>query len=326
VKHLKRTVRSVPILVAGALIALQGARSWGDDGDKVALRLRLEKGKAYGLRMVAEQEITQTIQGQQQTMNQTVGTDYVFAVRDVGPDGTYAVTVTYKAVRFRQTSPVGTVAYDSASPPEVIPPMARGFAALVGQNFGMKVSDQGRVTEVTGVDAMLTRMISELHLPAGPMQDAVSESLRAQFGDEAIREMMESMMAIYPDQPVAVGDSWSKEVVVSRGFPMIIQNQWTLTGRRDGLAQIAVKSSIKPNEEGAPTKMGPMSLKYNMSGTQDGTLNMIEATGWTQRAAVKQEFTGQVAFSGGPGGDAGQNISWPISVTGTVTFEPLEEM
>ncbi len=291
------------------------------DKEKIQLRLCLQAGESYNSRMVAEQKISQTIQGQSQDILQTIGTGYTFDVEDVDFDGSITVKVTYHSILFKQDGPMGKFEYDSSNPPVAIPPMAMGFNALVGQSFTMIISPEGNVKDIYGVDEMLSNMIEQLDLPDFPMMDDLMKNLKGQFGDEALKENMEKMMAVFPDSPVGIGDRWTKRLVLSRGFPMILDNTWTLKARKDGLTIIEVRSVVKPNEEAPPIDMGIMKLNYELSGEQKGTMEIQEVTGWLVQGELTQKFSGQVEMEGAT--QLGASMSWPISIESVIRFEPF---
>ncbi|MCK4330156.1 hypothetical protein KAX02_09965 [candidate division WOR-3 bacterium] len=291
------------------------------DKEKIQLRLCLQAGESYNLRMVVEQKISQTIQEQTQDILQTIGTGYTFDVEDVDFNGSITVKVTYHSILFKQDGPMGKFEYDSSNPPVAIPPMAMGFNALVGQSFTMIISPEGNVKDIYGVDEMLSNMIEQLDLPDFPMMDDLMKNLKGQFGDEALKENMEKMMAVFPDSPVGIGDRWTKRLVLSRGFPVILDNTWTLKARKDGLAIIEVRSVVEPNEEAPPIDMGIMKINYKLSGEQKGTMEIQEVTGWPVQGELTQKFSGQVEMEGAT--QLGASMSWPISIESVIRFEPF---
>jgi len=212
---------------------------------------------------------------------------------------------------------MGLVKYDSENPPEKVHPMAAGFAALAGSSFTMKMTALGRVKELAGVSEMLKKIISDL--PDGPQKKIMAKQFETQFGDKAIGEMMENMMAYYPDKAVGVGGRWVQTMILSKGFPMTIENTYTLKDRKNGTAILGVASTIKPNKKAEPLKMGQMTMTYTMTGTQEGTLSMDEATGWIRAGTLKQDIAGEIKLDGIPGADQPMNL--PMTVKSEITYE-----
>lgn len=316
---MKRNLFGILVVVlAVSIVALGNSAT-----DRVQLRLHLQEGKSYNIQMTIDQKISQTIQGQRQDMTQTMGMGYSFDVVEVDENGMVSVKFTYHSVRLKQAGAMGTIEYDSSSPPDVVPPPARAFAALMGEGFSVKFSPEGHVKDVWGVDTMITNMMEKLDIPEGPMKDSMEQNLRNQYSDQALKQMMENMFAIYPDRLVGIGDSWTKRIVISRGFPMILDNTWTLKSRKDGVAIIEAHSTVKPNLEAAPEEIGSMGvISYNLSGKQEGTMEMEEATGMTIRSKLTQQLSGQVMMKPTP--QMPEGMSWPISMESTISYETLE--
>lgn len=316
---MKKSLLGILVVILAVSIVSSGSSA----AEKIRLQLRLEEGRAYSIQMIVNQEISQTIQGQQQEMTQTIGLGYIFKVEEMEAEGDALVKVTYHSALFKHDGPVGTFEYDSSNPPAEVPLLARGFAALVGQSFSMKISPDGHIKDVQGMNAMLSHILEKLDLPEGTMKTSLEKSLREQFGAQGLKESMETMMAIYPNQPVGIGDSWTERTVISRGLPMILDNTWTLKERKNGLAIIEVSSIVKPNPEAAPMEWGPARLTYDISGKQKGTIELEEATGWTTSGKLTQQFSGQIKAEGG--GQIPEGMSWPISIESVISFKSFEK-
>jgi len=287
--------------------------------DQLTLRLNLENGRTYRMKMVSEQKIAQTIMGKVQTIEQTMGLGCRLEVVDVDPAGLMTVRYTYDSCYLKQSGLMGIVEYDSANPPARIPEAAQGYAALAGLSFTMKFDSSGRTVDVQGIEAMIVQMLDRMNLPQGPARDQVMQTLRSQYNDEAMKQSMGDIMCPCPEKPVSVGDSWSKEVRVPMGFPMIIISTYTLVGRQDGLASLKVHSTVAPNKDAPPLEMQGMKMRYELAGEQDGIMEIAETTGLTVRATISQKFSGQVTVTMVPA-SAG-SMSWPLSVEAVTRIE-----
>jgi hypothetical protein len=305
-----------PAMVGGILLFSALFATVLSAADKVQLALRLKEGQTYKTNFVSDQTIKQTIQGQQLDMKQTMGFIYSFAVQKVDSQGTADCRVVYESVLFKQEGPTGPTEYDSANPPETVPAQAKPFAALVGQGFTMRVGSTGKVTEVKGADAIMDKVLQAVEIPEGAMRDTMREQLKGQFGDDAARAQMEQVLAIYPDKPVGVGDSWTRKIAIATGYPLLMENTYTYRGSKAGVAQVDVSSKLSRNPEGKPMKLGPMTIDFDVTGTQKGQMSIIEATGWVEQCTLEQKFGGTVKMEGAPGATAA--LSWPIEAESTV--------
>ena len=290
-------------------------------GEKIQLQLNLQKGKSYSLRWTMDQEISQEPTGQKQDMTQVISMVYTFKVKEVDADGIVLVNLIHDSVLFKQDGPMGKIEYDSSNPPDVVPPMASGFADIVGQNVSMRIARDVHVKEVQGGDEMVGHIIEQSDIPDEAMKASMKESMTKQFGDQSMKEMMKTMTALYPGKPVGIGESWSKEIAISRGFPMIVDYTFTLKSRKSGVAIIEERSGIKTDPEAA-MEVGPMKLRYDMSGDQKGTLEIDEATGWHIRSKWTQELSGKVKVEGLL--QTSEGMSWPISVKSIMSLERID--
>ncbi len=122
-----------------------------------------------------------------------------------------------------------------------------------------------------------------------------------------------------PDEPVAVGDSWSQEMTLTTMLPAVFEITGTLTDRTDGVSTVELECTIKPLPDAPPMKIGPLSMTYKLEGTQKGTLKINEATGWFAEGEMTQEMEGEMIMSGIPGQDGEQSM--PILFESVITFE-----
>lgn len=289
--------------------------------DKIDLHLRLQTSKSYSLHSVVDQQISQTVEDQKLDVAQTIGINYVFDVLHVDADGTATTKVTYKAVQFRSQGAQGVINYDSADAPTEVPLPARGFAAIVGESLTAQISTQGQILDMQGADALLGRALARLDLPNGPIRTGVEDALHKQFNAQAIKTALENMLAIFPGKPVAIGDSWSKKITLAKGFPMIINTTWTLKSRKNGLAFIEAHATIDPNPQGEPLQLGQAKLLYAVSGTQQGTLEVEEDSGWLSRAQLTQKAGGQIHLQGNPLNPP--EDSWPVTIKSTIRIDGM---
>lgn len=307
-----------------SLLLLGWAVGVGRAEEGLDLRLRLRAGQRFGTLRTIEQKIVQQSPEFGQEVNQTIAIGTAYEVLEVDEAGTAVLRCTYVTARCRfEAPPIGVVEYDSSNPPEVVPPAVRPFAALLGQSITATIAADGTVKEVRGGKQILERVLSAMELPPGLARESMKEQLGRQFDDEAMRESLAQMLSIYPDRPVAVGDSWSRRVTVSSPVPVTVENTWTLKDRRDGTAFVEVSARIKSDPEGPPFEVGPMKFHYALSGEQKGTLEIDESTGWLVRGKISQTISGEMRMETGPEAPAVPD-SIPMSIETAVTIEPFE--
>lgn len=296
---------SVLLVVGMACIAWCGA-----DAAPVRLELKLGKGKTYYERTVIDQKITQTMMGQQQNFDLSMGAGEELDVLDVDPQGNMRIRHTYLWSRIKNTNPAAPLDYDSSRPTPV-PTGAEGFAALIGEGFIMVLSPKGKVLALEGMKELRETVLKKL--PPGSEGSPTIQALNPFFDERQIKQMTEASLAVYPDEPVEQGSSWTEKTLVTMGFPMVAEYKWTLQKREAGIATLAESSSFRSDPEGPPADMGSMKMKFEGSGTQDGTMQIEEATGLILSKKASQQIKGDIKI--------GASAEGPFDMAIPMTFE-----
>ena len=286
----KMCVITAACIVLGALCANAPAA--------VRLELKLDKGKTYYERSVSEQQVTQEVMGQQQTVHLSVGIGQKLDVLDVDGRGNVQIRYTYIWTSFKQAGPM-PVDYDS-SQQTTSPSGAEGFAALLGQSYTVRLNPKGEVLDMNGV-AEMAKAVRE-KLPPGTDLSSSGNPLASLLDEESLRGLTESASAVYPDKLVNSGDSWARTRAIKQGMAMINETKWTLQGRQGGMATIQATSALKVDPNEPPLEMQGMAMKFDLSGNQEGTIQMEETTGLIRKQSGRQELKGQIKIGTSPQG------------------------
>lgn len=297
--RLSKSVRVLLAALAVLLVLIVGVAIFivsllGEEMGEVELRLRLEPGKSYVFRVDTDQEISQKMGDEEMETAMLRGFGYTWDVQEVDAEGNARIRVTTESVRFKVSGPTGDIEYDSSDPSADVPDMVQPLAAVVGQAFSMTVSSQGRVLKVEGLEAMLEHSLEGA--PGPPEGKAARQAaLQQSFGEDAVKEMIEQSLAVYPSQPVRVGQSWRRRLTTSRGMPMVIDGTWTLKKRRRGVATLAYQGTM---ELSPPPALAQSGVKADFSGTQEGTLQLDEATGCIRASQATFKVSGKMEMPG----------------------------
>jgi hypothetical protein len=294
------------LFVAGPLPAARGE-------EKVLLRLNLEAGQSYTLSWTSRQDMTVTIDGQQQRTSQTLGLTFTLKATKVEADGTIHGTFTYDSVRLASRHPAGDVDYDSADPAAPAPtdPMAKAMAALVGQTLDVVLTPRGAVKDLRGGDKLVRRMLKAMDLPEAE-RPAAERQMRAMFGDAALKQNLQRLTEVYPPGPVKVGDTWEVVKEVDAGMPMTVRNTYTLKSLDGGKATLDVKGVTKTN----PDVRGPLQTRFALEGTQSGSLVLDQETGWFSSGHLTTSLDGQVTSD-----EDGQKVAVPMKIRSELAIE-----
>jgi hypothetical protein len=266
--------------------------------EKIDLRLRWSKGDTHHVSVSLDQTVDQVLGTAHQQTTQTVGVKYTFKVADLDAQGNATLSVQYDSVSFHARTPSGVIDYDPGKPANgPMPVTVSALAALVGQSYSVTVDPHGKVTQIIGLQKMLDAVLSHLNASDGVLRAALERTIRQQLSEPNLKQSLHDVFAPFPDHPVAIGESWTRALPVSMGFPMNLRTTYTLKSVEDGVASIAIagKATTAPN---AMLDMGAVKMDYDLKGEQTGSLEITQSTGWTRSASLSQHLAGSATLRG----------------------------
>jgi len=287
----------------------------GESNDKILLRGQPKIDTIYTVRLVTDQNVDQKVQGRTQRLDQSIGMEMAIDWLKQHDNGDIDASLKYTWMKFKQSGGGMTIDYDSATSRGDPQPLAMGFAALVGTGFEITLAPSGEARSVRGIDRMVKQVVDNLKGPA-PMRDAVAAEMRKQMTDEKLMRDVGTLTAMFPDEPVGVGDVWRMRQSGEIMFKVNMHNTWKLIERKDGVATIELTSYIEPL--GAGEQKGPdgSTMRFQLEGKQQGTMQVDEATGLTIRSDLTQALEGEMTLTA----KNGDSIRVPMSINSVVTI------
>ncbi len=263
----------------------------------IQYKLNLPQNTSFKYSTSQESDVNVEVMGQnQKTINeQTFIMDYT--VKEIASNGDTFLEAIIEHVKVNQINPMASMVYDSKEPSKNTAG-SEMYDYIVGTTVMSQLNKNGELVSISGFDTMVDKMVEKM--PEVPMisKDQMKESMRTQFGDESMSNMFSNIYKIYPNKAVKVGDSWSKKDTLAGTVEAIINTTYTLTSRKNGKSYIDVKGTVAPNPKSKGTEMMGMRMKYNLSGSQVGTIVIDEATGWADENEITQKLSGSVQMSG----------------------------
>ena len=254
------------------------------NGEKYELCYKLEQGKTYSQKMSIDMNIGVSVVGQQMDMRMVTSYAMDVAVTDV-TDGIFTCNSKFTEVLISIENPMmGNISYSSKDD-ATNDPAVKMLKAMTEGHFSMTITKYGDVTSITGFEEMMDNTYKSMGLSAS--ETAQAKAMMGQsFSEDKMMEQMQNM-AIYPDYPVAIGDSWKMAVKTSQ---MEMDNTYTLKEVTADEFVIAVDSDVKAGSmEG---------FDGTVEGTQTGTNVVHRSSGWIKSAELKQDIAGSGKIQG----------------------------
>ena len=283
-------------------------------GQKTELRYNLEPGKEYFQEIQTESKISQHIMGMDMEVSNKMSMNLGYKV--INKEGRYYdMEVRYLYMSMEMETPYGRNSISSDSDEENNP-LARMLDRVINVPFGIRMRDDGKVTEIKNIDVILNNMMEDMADIADPMTMQIGAQLQQQFGESAVKSQIENYSRIFPEGPVAKGDQWEKTMGMSSMLPMNISTIYQFMGDRDGFHHIQGLSEITSSD--MSEELSGMNMTMNMGGNQTFSALLDKGSGWIAEGTVIQHVSGDV-YAQNP--LDGESISFTMNISTNVTIK-----
>lgn len=221
--------------------------------------------------------------------------DYRLTVQEVDPvTGVARISCRYDTVAVDgEQALLGKFAFDSAKEDarQVDDPRMKPYAALTGQEFVFLLAPDGRVPEVRGLDKVRQAML------LGSEDNPVAvHDVQTNFGDAAVRALLERSFHVLPDDPAApAGAKWTRvvEAPVALLGGVRYETAFKLGERHvAGIATIAFETKLAKGEA-PPDRSAPQHGLVELTlvgGGGSGEVEFDAAAGRIARSSQKVEM------------------------------------
>ena len=269
--------------------------------EKVNLRLALKPNQAFGVQLSTNQQILRETEDstKKDSFVTIMGLD--FFVKNVDPNGVASVKVTYRTLRIRTKRPGRYSAeYDSTKQyVDMNKPFIPAEAGRVGLSFVMRVTPNGEVLKLNGIEQMLLEMAENfMALQDKAMTKKAREIVKSRYGSienrrkgtiakiktaygkDQVLDMLKYVMCAFPVRPVAIGDTWANNLkVLNRTHQIDVS--YTLKDISNQIATIHLSSK--------DVSIGMGSSK--MIALCQGVLEIDTTTGWLVHSKVETQIS-----------------------------------
>ncbi|MFN4260843.1 MAG: DUF6263 family protein [Gemmataceae bacterium] len=265
--------------------------SFGQEQDAaVDLKWKFEKDKPFYQELTTDTE--QTLKVMNMDVNQKQKQTFYFSWTPVSQDEKdQSWTLKQKIIGIKMDINIGgnNISYDSISGPTAANPLAEFFKALIGSEFTVTLSPEGKVTNIEGQDAFLKKLID-----ANPQMKALLEQI---LNKQSMQQMADPLFAVVPGKEVKKGETWTRASQLSLGPIGGYDSSYTYTfdSLEKDLAKIGVKTTFKYVPPAADAGSGlPFRIKSAKLTGKEGTGTALFdiKTGQLQTADMSQVLEG----------------------------------
>ncbi|MBC8045351.1 MAG: hypothetical protein H7Y00_01005 [Fimbriimonadaceae bacterium] len=261
--------------------------------DVLLLQFKPVNGTKYNMTMDMQYDMITNAMGQEmkQKMSMSMGSE--MEVKGVDADGNTTLASQYKKMKMDMDMGVMKMQYESGKLPEdeMGLMMSKVFEPFINAPLTITLDKSAKVKSVTGFDEIKKKIEAQVGEGAAGSFDQMNN----------MEENIQGSFAYLPNKEVKIGDTWQQELQIDiQQYPMNMKSIFTLIDRKDGIAVIAMQSTMAMNNAKLnKDEMQQMGIEdMSVSGTSSGTLQVDESTGWTKSANITQNIKMDITAQG----------------------------
>ncbi len=309
-------LRNRSIIALAAVVALAGT-AFGQDAD---LKWKFEKGKTFYQTMTTETNQDMTVMGMKINQKQSQTFIFSWTPERQNEDKSWDIKQKIEAVKMDIQIGPNPITYDSTKDSTASNALSDFFKALVGAEFTLTVTPDGKVSKVAGREKFLNDLIKQ--------NQAMETLLKQILSDDALKQMADPAFSVVPGKAVKKGDTWERKTKLEMG-PIGTYNtalKYTDEGpdaKDKNVVKIKVDTTLTYS---APTPGSGQALPFKIvnanlkSKDASGTILFDVAKGRVASSDLKLTLSGNLSIDIG-----GMTSDVELNQTQTTTIKTTDE-
>lgn len=292
-----------------AIVLLLLVAATGCSKGRYDLRFRPADDARYRLQTDISGLVTIKMMGQE--IKQPMQTNISSLLRfDTLPDGNTRVSFAYEDYNMSQGKGNSVFSLDSLARKDSS--ALHLMDIMTGVEFTATISQKGQVLNKVSTDSLWQVLEAGLQPLEEKLRQQMATMLRPLINDDMMSGMLEQCFYVLPGKKVNEGAQWKNQIRMKSLFTMVINNDFELKSVKNGVAEIALTSTItnadqqvampglalasspslgQPKADKAFDIMG-LKLAADFKGKQQGLIYVNLGSGLMQTARLQQQLRG----------------------------------
>lgn len=274
---------------------------------KVLLRLNLDKGTHYQMTLNMDNNIDQSVMGQQVKVLQKMEMVMDYKVLEVLPDKNYVIEYSFGKMKITMDVNGQHTVMDTESAD--VNPAAQSLKELMAQNLKITVNSQGKVQKVEGMQELIARM-------GGNAQ--MAQTLNMLSDENSFKTFFEQSHGFFPEAEVATGSKWSNTVKMPSLMNMDMVMNFEVADIGEKQVTLNVLSNMNTD---SPIETNGMKVNLTMKGTQSGVMNVDRKSGLAGTSELTQIIDMLIKMKNP---ESGEDMEIPMKMNSTSQYKVVK--
>lgn len=193
--------------------------------EKVTLKYVVKKGDIMRYKMVAKtsnMEKSPSTENKEVTQNNEINYYYSKEVTEIDAGGVISFKVNFDSITISSQMDDQGIKYNSNVNDSIKQnPAFMQYNAVINNPFYIRVSSGGEISDVYGLEKVYENLFKSL---GDTLKESDKQSIKEQFGEESIKEILQQEYQIAPPNPISVDSSWTKSYTTTLIFFEVVNN------------------------------------------------------------------------------------------------------
>jgi hypothetical protein len=240
--------------------------------EQVTLKYKVKKGDIFRYKMVAKtsnMEQSPSTENKEVTQNNEINYFYSKEVTEVDDGGVINFKVNFDSITISSKMDEQSIQYNSNVNDSIKQnPAFLQYNAVVNNPFYIRVSQFGEINDVYGLEKVYESLFKSL---GDTLKEADKQSIKEQFGEESIKEILQQEYQIAPKTPIAVDSAWTKSYTTTLLFFEVVNNaKYTIKGIENKDGQSIAKIEAMLNVEFKNKEVTEKGMKVAITNSETG--------------------------------------------------------
>jgi len=268
---------------------------------KVQLRLNLQKGTTYEMKMNSINQIDQEMMGQKVKIDQKIEMVFAYTVLDVLPDKNFLVEYSFLSMKMFMNMNGQEMNMDSESTDSN--PLNTAIKDILSLKLKLTLNPKGQVEKVDGLNEYAQKL-------SGNQQ--MAQAMKMFTDENSFKSFFAQTFNYFPENEVAVGDQWKSAIKTPELMNAEIIMIFEVVAIENNQIYLNFKSVVDME---TPVEQMGMKMNVKMAGNQSGKMTVNTTDGWISTADQIQKFDMKIKMKNPK---SGEDMDIPI-VINTVT-------
>ena len=288
----------------------------------VNLKLNLEKNKVYRLRSISDQNITQTVNGVDQTT--TSQTTNVMSIKMLDAAGDLIIAEVRFDTLLTRTNAMGQImnmnstSEGNITSQETSDVMSAIMNRLSKNALFVKMEPTGKVVEIVNMAMLQDIIFKDTAAMTGQLAPVHKTQIKNMVNTDALKSMIESFTFNLPAREVKAGEKWNASTPVnSGGMYLSINTGYKLDNLDNNMVTVTAESTIQTAPNAKPLEYSGAKITYDgIMGIGKSQMRIDAVTGLIVESSTRMNITGDLSVS-----VQGMNMQIPMKIDSeTKTF------